>query len=112
MSIRGIAVTVLRPSRTIDRLGNEVDGEPEEETVDNVLVVPGATADMEASRPDGVGVALTLHFPKTYAASLEGCSVRLPAPWEGVFKVIGSPMPYMRSPTAWNRPVEVEEAHG
>lgn len=112
MAMRGIEVTVLRPTRTTDRLGNEVDGEPEREQVENVLVAPGPTADMEASRPDGVTVALTLHFPKTYTASLEGCSVELPEPWEGTYRVIGNPMPYMRSPGQWNRPVEVEMAHG
>lgn len=112
MGVRGIPVTVLRPTRTTDRLGNEVDGKPEYETVENVLVAPGQTADMEASRPDGVTVALTLHFPKTYTASLEGCSVELPAPWAGTYRVIGNPMPYMRSPGQWNRPVEVEDAHG
>lgn len=112
MSISGIAVTVLRPSRSVDRLGNEVDGEPEREPVDNVLVAPGPTADMEAARPDGVTVALTLHFPKTYTASLEGCSVEMPEPWEGTYRVIGNPMPYMRSPGPWNRPVEVEASHG
>ncbi len=112
MFISGIAVTVLRPSRSVDRLGNEVDGEPAEETVENVLVAPGATNDMEAARPDGVAVALTLHFPKEYAASLEGCSVELPEPWEGTYHVIGNPMPYMRSPGQWNRPVEVEASHG
>ena len=112
MAMRGIEVTVLRPTRTTDRLGNEVDGEPEREQVENVLVAPGPTADMEASRPDGVTVALTLHFPKTYTASLEGCSVELPEPWEGTYHVIGNPMPYMRSPGQWNRPVEVKMAHG
>ena len=112
MAMRGIEVTVLRPTRTTDRLGNEVDGEPEREQVENVLVAPGPTADMEASWPDGVTVALTLHFPKTYTASLEGCSVELPEPWEGTYHVIGNPMPYMRSPGQWNRPVEVEMAHG
>lgn len=112
MGMRGIPVTVLRPTRTTDRLGNEVDGKPERETVENVLVAPGQTADMEAARPDGVTVALTLHFPKTYTASLEGCSIELPEPWEGTYRVIGNPMPYMRSPGPWNRPVEVEDAHG
>ena len=112
MAMRGIEVTVLRPTRTTDRLGNEVDGEPEREPVGNVLVAPGPTADMDAARPDGVTVALTLHFPKTYAASLEGCSIELPGPWEGTYRVIGNPMPYMKSPGPWNRPVEVEMAHG
>lgn len=113
--MRGISVTVLRPSApTTDRLGNEVPGEPAREVVENVLVAPGATEDMEASRPDGVTVALTLHFPKTYTASLRGCSVELAAPWAGTYRVVGDPRPYMdgNTPAPWNRPVEVEVAHG
>lgn len=112
--INGIGVTVLRPRRSVDRLGNEVDAGWDEEGVDNVLVVPGPTADMEASRPEGVTVALTLHFPKTYTASLEGCLVMLPSPWDGPYVVIGDPRQYMDSsvPGPWNRPVEVEVSHG
>ena len=114
MGIKGIEVTVLRPTRETDRLGNEVDGEPVREAVADVLVSPGTTADMEASRPDGVTVALTLHFPKAYTASLEGCKVELPGPWGGTYSVVGDPKPYMdgNCPGRWNRPVMVEAAHG
>lgn len=108
-------VTVLRPGApTRDRLGNDVPGEPTEEEVRGVLVAPGATADMDASRPAGVTVALTLHFPKSYAASLRGCSVRLGGRWEGTYRVVGDPMPYMDAnvPGPWDRPVEVEAADG
>ena len=113
--IKGTTVTVMRPSSTVrDRFGNDVPGEPVPETVPAVVVAPGGTADMEAARPDGVTVAYTLHFPKTYTASLEGCSVALPAPWGGEYLVIGDPRPYMdeNTPGRWNRPVEVEAAHG
>lgn len=113
--INGTTVTVLRPTVTgQDRLGNPVHGAPTSEQVGNVLVAPGATADLEASRPEGVTVTHTLHFPKTYTASLEGCSVVLPAPWAGTYLVVGDPRPYMdeNTPTPWNRPVEVEAAHG
>lgn len=112
--INGTSVTVLRPRREIDRLGNEVDAKWEEESVDNVLVVPGATARHGGIQADGVTVAFTLHFPKEYTESLEGCSVKLPVPWDGTFVVIGDPRPYMNSnvPGPWNRPVEVEASHG
>lgn len=113
--IRGAEVTVLRPGApTRDRFGNDVPGEAVHETVSGVVIAPGATADMEASRPEGVTVAYTLHFPKTYTATLEGCSVTLPAPWGGTYRVIGDPRPYMdvNTPGKWDRPVEVEAAHG
>lgn len=113
--IRGVEVTVLRPpAESADRFGNIAYGEPEAEAVGNVLVAPGASADLEASRPEGVTVAYTLHFPKTYAETLEGCSIALPAPYSGTYRVIGDPRPYMdvNTPGAWDRPVEVEAAHG
>lgn len=113
--IRGVSVTVSRPGKAVrDRFGNDVPGTPVTETVAGVVIAPGATDDMEASRPEGVTVAYTLHFPKTYTASLEGCSVTLPAPWAGDYRVVGDPRPYMdaNTPGEWNRPVEVEEAHG
>lgn len=116
--IRGTEVTVLRPNVVgTDRLGAPIYGEPTPETVAGVLVAPGATADLDASRPEGVTVDYTLHFPKGYTSSLEGCSVYLPAPWgnlETPFHVIGNPTPYMdeNTPTPWHIPVEVERAHG
>ena len=113
--ISGTTVTVLRPTVTgTDRFNAPTYGAPTSETVDNVLIAPGATADLDASRPEGVTVAFTLHFPKGYNASLEGCSVALPAPWAGTYRVVGNPRPYMdeNTPTPWHMPVEVEEAHG
>lgn len=109
-----VAVAVLRPIRTVDRFGNEVDDGFVEESVEGVLVSPGGTADMEAARPDGATVSLTLHFPKSYSGSLEGCSMRLPDPWAGTYRVVGNPLPYIdgNTPGRWNRPVEVEAAHG
>lgn len=112
----GATVTVSRPGTVVanDRLGNPVRGETTTQAVSDVLIQPGATDDMEASRPDGVTVAFTLHFPKTFVGSLEGCEVTLPSPWGGTYRVIGNPQPFMSSncPTRWNRTVEVEEAHG
>lgn len=112
--IRGVTVIVKAPaSNGVDRFGNPVTAF-ESSTVENVLVSPGATADLEASRPEGVTVSYTLHFPKTFTGDLEGCVVTLPEPWAGDFAVIGSPGRYIdaNTPTPWDMPVEVAAAHG
>ena len=113
--ITGTTIKVLRPgATTVDRFGNNVKPTYNEETVQNVLIAPGATIDLDASRPEGVKVAFSLHFPKTYSKSLEGCKVKLPSPWSGIYRVIGNPGQYMdeNTPTSWHMPVEVEDAHG
>lgn len=115
--INGVDVTVLRSVASgEDRFGNPTHGTTTE-TVSDVLVAPGATSDMEASRPEGVTVAYTLHFPRGYESSLEGCSVVLPDPWDNGgkgYRVIGDPRPYMdvNCPGQWHMAVEVEDAHG
>ena len=114
MMIRGVPVTVARKLASgTDRFGNATYA-TSTETVDDVLVSPGATDGLEASRPEGVEVAYTLHFPKAYQAPLEGCEIALPAPWGGSYRVVGDPGPYIdaNTPTRWNRPVEVEASHG
>lgn len=113
--ITGISVEVIRPAKGApDRFGNETAEACERETVDNVLVSPGPTSDMEAARPDGVVVALSLHFPRGYAKPLANCEVELPEPWAGRYRVVGDPRPYIDAdtPTPWHLPVEVEAAHG
>ena len=114
--LSGVSVDVLTPVEgERDRFGN-VTATYERETVSDVLVVPGATADLEAGRPEGVQVAFTLHFPKTFTGTLEGCEIELPSPWNAgnPYKAIGAPAPYMdaNTPTRWNRQVEVEAANG
>lgn len=111
-----VSVELQRPIASgTDRFGNTTY-EYEAEVVDGVLVAPGATMDLEASRPEGVTVEYTLHFPKAYMESLEGCLITLPAPWAGVYRVIGNPGQYMQANTPamlpWGMPVEVERAHG
>ena len=112
--MRGATVTVVtRTSGPADRFGNATYTEATEDVAD-VLVSPGATDELDASRPEGVHVAYTLHFPKTFTGSLEGCDVILPAPWAGRYRVIGGPGPYVdeNTPTRWHMPVEVEAARG
>lgn len=107
------SVTVLRqnPTGSTDPFGAPVEGEPAKEAVDGVLLTPGATSDLDASRPDGVRVAYTVHFPKGYGKSLRGCSVVI----EGKpYRVIGDPKPYMDewTPGPWNMAAEVEAVDG
>lgn len=113
--LRGTTITAKIPKTWhYDRFNNKVVDEYEPITVDNVLIVPGATSDLEASRPEGVSVAFTLHFPKTFSGSLECALVELPEPYNGTYRVIGNPRPYMdvNTPTQWHMPVEVENVHG
>lgn len=107
------SVVVVRPSGTgaTDPFGAPVEGDPERETVDGVLVTPGATSDLDATRPEGVSVALTVHFPRGYGKSLKGCMVEHGGE---AYRVIGDPQPYMDAgvPGPWTVPVEVERVDG
>lgn len=104
------AVTVLRPSVERDDLGEITEGEPTREEV-RCVVCPGATSDMDATRPEGVTVAYTLHFPKTYAGSLRGCSVEV----RGTrYDVVGDPQRTTEAatPGPFDMAVEVTRADG
>lgn len=114
MMIKGASVIVHFPvAGTVDRFGNATETWTQA-TVDDVLISPGVTSDLEASRPEGVQVAYSLHFPKTFTESLEGCLIELLEPYSGTYRVIGAPSAYMdeNTPTRWHMPVEVEVAHG
>lgn len=113
--IRGVDVTVTSyADGANDRLGNPTKVPQAPVTVKDVLIVPGATEDLEAGRPEGVSVAYTLHFPKGFDADLEGCDVALPDPWGGTYRVVGKPAPYIdaNTPGRWHMAAMVEEAHG
>lgn len=113
--LSGLTVTVLRPiPGEPDRLGNPTVAGWARESVDDVLVDPGTTSDMEAARPEGATATLTLHFPRAFAGSLRGCRVALPEPYCGTYRVVGDPKPYMAAncPGNWYMPVEVEAADG
>lgn len=107
------SVTVLRPNPTgsTDPFGAPVEGGSVEEAVDGVLLTPGATADLDASRPEGVRVAYTVHFPKGYGKPLRGCSVVIGGK---PYRIIGDPKPYMDegTPGPWDMAAEVEAVDG
>ena len=115
--IKGRTVTVLTPAvASTDRFGEPVYGEPVAQIVDNVLVSPGATADLDATRPDGVTVALSLHFPKTFNGDLRGCSVVLDGEYAGEYQVVGMAYSYQKENCPpglpWYMEVEVGVVYG
>lgn len=111
MLIQGETVTVIHPIVIRDELGEPTESEPSRETLDNVVVVPGGTQDLDSTRPEGVTVALTLHIPKTYQTPLKGCTVEV----RGTeYSVIGDPQYYTEAntPGPWNMTVEVSRVDG
>ncbi len=82
------------------------------EPVANVLVAPGATSDLDETRPDGVEVAYTLYFPKDFGGSLKGRLVRLRG--EDPYAVVGDPKRYPAhlTPGDWNLQAEVGRVDG
>lgn len=109
MPVVGREVTVVRP--TVGYIDGERVETVERETVRNVLVSPGATADGAANaRPDADRVAYTLAFPKGYEKSLRGCRVVIDG---DEYAVEGDPKPCRENcPTAWWMRCEVTRTDG
>lgn len=109
--MRGETVIVQRPTETGRNSRNEPRFEWADETVNDVLVAPGALADVaDATRPAGVRVEWSLFWPKTYTKSLAGCRVRIRG--GEPLTIIGDPQPYASAPTRWNRPSEAGRTDG
>lgn len=109
----GETVVVVRREQVGILPGNVPEYAETESLVEDVLVAPGPRTDVvDSMRPEGTEIAWTLHFPKTFAGSLRGASVKVrggePCP------VIGDPQPLtlMNTPTRWHMPVEVERVDG
>lgn len=105
------SVTVSTPVVEFDALGEPIERDSVDTTIEGVVVCPVATSDLDASRPDGVGVAYTLCFPKSFTASLKGCRVNV----RGTeYRVIGDPQRYdpANTPGDWNLTVEVGRTDG
>lgn len=109
--IQSETVTVIRTEKVLDELGEPMEAEAVAESVTGVVVAPGATADLDASRPEGVTVAYTLCFPKTYAGELKGCAVEVRGER---FRVVGDPQRHTEAntPGPWNCTVEVTRTDG
>lgn len=105
------SVTVIRRKEVGKDPFNAPIYENVRENVAGVLVTPGATSDLDASRPEGVRVVYTINFPKGYGKTLKGCLVQY---LEDTYRVIGDPQPYMGdgTPGPWDMPAEVERVDG
>lgn len=109
--IRGTEVTVIgRRAVGTDRYGATVY-EDVAETVAGVLPQPGATSDLDATRPEGARIAMTFHWPKGYGKPLKGCRV---AYGGREYRVVGDPQPYLdaNTPGEWDMAVECEAVDG
>ena len=74
------SVTVTTPVVDFDSLGEPIERGSVNTAIEGVVVCPGATSELDASRPDGTEVAYTLCFPKSFTASLKGCRVNVRGP--------------------------------
>lgn len=113
--LKGRDITVeLRERDVRDSFGNDVESYAAPVGVHNVLVAPGTCKELDASRPEGVEIALTLHFPKTWTGDLRGAKVGLAGEYGGSYRVVGAPYPYQRElcPTDWCMAVEAERIDG
>lgn len=102
--------------KTFEKTGQDPFGAPilteRVEAVGNVLVQPGASADVvESNRPSGVNVRYTLQFPKTFTGDLEGAKVNVRGIW---LDVVGRPDRFADNlcPTDWNMTVEAGTVDG
>lgn len=109
--IQGETVTVVRREAERDELGEPSAERVGRETVQNVVVAPGPTSDLDASRPEGVTVSYTLCFPKTYDGELRGCTVEVRGTG---YAVVGDPQRCApeNTPGDWNLTAEVTRADG
>ena len=111
--MRGETVTLVEKVKTGVDPGGDAVWATTETPVDNVLVADGAQDNLSGStRPDGITVAKTLYFPRTWSYhSLRGASVRIDTV---DYEVIGDPRPYDggMKPTAWNMAVKVKDTRG
>lgn len=112
--IRGETVVVERREEIgRDPGNNPIYSDWEAETVANVLVAPGPRGDVvDSNRPDGKRVRWTLHFPKSYPASLAGARVSVRG--QVARPVVGDPQHFTEAntPGPWSMPVELEDVEG
>jgi hypothetical protein len=110
--VRGETVTVITRTQTGTDPGGDAIWTTTETPVDNVLVANGSqTLSTDSIRPDGIEVACTLYFPRSFSGSLRGGIVKVRG---HEYRVLGDPLPYDggMTPTQWNLVVECERGDG
>ena len=109
--IRGITVEVcVRTQTGVDALKAPVY-EERWETVENVLVGQPTSDDAATAwNLYGKRIAYTLAIPKGDAHVWRDTLVRLPEPFEGVYRTVGVPAAGIEEnvPLCWNKKVQVE----
>lgn len=114
--MRGETIIVRRRIQSGVDAGNNPVYKPDDKTVDNVLVQPSSGSNAtETTRPDGITVDATLHFPRDYTGeSLRGCTIIIRGDEQHPYHVIGDPIPVDggMTPTQWNMSVEVTRSEG
>lgn len=112
--MRGETVTIIRrlPAGH-DPTTNDETFTTVEEQVGDVLCMPGTGSNAtDSTRPDGVTVAWTLCFPRTWPYhSLRGALIRVRG---ADHRVVGDPHPVDggMSPTRWNMTVPLADTRG
>ena len=111
--IQGETITVLKPvPGPIDAFGSYAPRWETETTIENALIAPGNTADLEPGlRADGDSTTITVHILKTYTGSLRGKRFQIRGE---LYDIIGDPIPYQSEnvPGPWNRPVQARRVEG
>lgn len=109
--ISGETVTVRNVEQAFDELGEPTVATATETVVDNVVVCPGATADLDSTRPNGATVAYTLCFPKGCGVELKDASVVVRG---AEYRVVGDPKRYTAQnvPGPWDLTCEVTRTDG
>ena len=110
--MKGETVTVTTRVQSGTDPGGDATYTTSTSSVDDVLVAPGSQSNaVDNIRPDGIEVALTLYFPRTFTGTLRGAIITVRGE---DYKVIGDPIPYNGglTPTRWNLVAECERGDG
>lgn len=104
-------VTLRVPRTATDAHGNPSPDGYDDVDVPGVLAQPGPSSDLDATRPEGVRVDMTFHWPRADHRDLRGALVDYGG---RTYRVVGDPQPYPDGsvPGPWDRTVETEACDG